>query len=655
MAITNFRGAIGFFYLIISLTTYGQLSYQPYKWEDKRSLYPVPEEQAGIPLYVIHQTVQYQYAYDEPSRDFVCYKTLHKIIRVNNDEALSSNNRIYIPMYNTIGVMAVKARSITPDGREIILDENNIKELQDEKSGYRIFAIEGAEVGGEIEYYFTQKMHGSSFGVELFQYDYPVNRFDFRISTPENLEYDFNVVNDPGAVSQVDTTDQGNVYTFTAVDIPALYNEDFSSYDASRKRIDFKLAYNSVAGKGRLFTWGDAGKRIYDQVCLREKEEEKQLKKFMKSLNLSGGNSWDNFLKAEHYLKSNLMLEKEAGGDASKIDFVLKNRYGSPLGFTRIYAALASQLGLDYEIVVSCDRFSKNFDPDFDSWSYLDDFLIYFPDQDLFLSPESTSFRVGTIPADYLTNYALFIHPERIQDFIYPISRIDQIPAPGFEENFDNLDIVVNFMSDLGGNQVTVSRSYKGYMAEYYKAALPILEEEQKKQMLNEIVKYLAPDAEIESLETLQADLDYKDWKQPFIVKSDFTTKGYIQLAGNTLLFKAGELIGPQSEMYQESERKMDIVNDYNRGYLRKITINIPEGYTIQNPDDLTLKEQVFEGERLIFNFDSNYELKGDQLDITIEEWYDQIHYPKEKFEDFRRVINAAADWNKVVLVMKKN
>jgi hypothetical protein len=83
--------------------------------------------------------------------------------------------------------------------------------------------------------------------------------------------------------------------------------------------------------------------------------------------------------------------------------------------------------------------------------------------------------------------------------------------------------------------------------------------------------------------------------------------------------------------------------------------VHIPEGYTVQNPGDLMIKEQVFdEDKKLIYNFESKYELNGQKLEVEIDEFYDQLTYPVEKFEAFRRVINSAADFNKIVLVLSK-
>jgi hypothetical protein len=56
----------------------------------------------------------------------------------------------------------------------------------------------------------------------------------------------------------------------------------------------------------------------------------------------------------------------------------------------------------------------------------------------------------------------------------------------------------------------------------------------------------------------------------------------------------------------------------------------------------------------LPFSFVSNYTLEGQTLTVTINEYYKQLYAPLERYEDYRKVVNAAADFNKVTLVLEK-
>ncbi|MGB0840235.1 MAG: hypothetical protein ACPGXL_08850, partial [Chitinophagales bacterium] len=59
------------------------------------------------------------------------------------------------------------------------------------------------------------------------------------------------------------------------------------------------------------------------------------------------------------------------------------------------------------------------------------------------------------------------------------------------------------------------------------------------------------------------------------------------------------------------------------------------------------------EGEK-VNRFISDYTLSGDKVSVTANEYYENISISKDQYEDFRAVINGAADFNKVVLVIEK-
>jgi len=119
-------------------------------------------------------------------------------------------------------------------------------------------------------------------------------------------------------------------------------------------------------------------------------------------------------------------------------------------------------------------------------------------------------------------------------------------------------------------------------------------------------------------------------------------------------LVNIGESIGPQSEMYQEEERKADIENEFNRWYIRNIEFTIPEDYSISNPEvaDMNVSHEV-DGETL-FKFVSKHRIEGNKYIVEIDEFYNQIYTDKKHIEAFRNVVNAAADFNKVVLILEE-
>jgi hypothetical protein len=128
-----------------------------------------------------------------------------------------------------------------------------------------------------------------------------------------------------------------------------------------------------------------------------------------------------------------------------------------------------------------------------------------------------------------------------------------------------------------------------------------------------------------------------------------------MEKAGPKYLFKLGDVIGRQVEMYQEKERKLPIDIAYPHTLYRTITLNIPDGYKVSNPESIKMmvEHKSPSGEQTMA-FISDYKMDGKKMLITVKEFYNQVHYPASDIEIFKKVINAAADFNKVVLVLEK-
>ena len=82
--------------------------------------------------------------------------------------------------------------------------------------------------------------------------------------------------------------------------------------------------------------------------------------------------------------------------------------------------------------------------------------------------------------------------------------------------------------------------------------------------------------------------------------------------------------------------------------------ISIPKGYTVKNMKDLNLDVTYKDKDNTPYLFQSNATQEGDVVVVSIKEYYKQIFAPVQRYEDYRKVINAAADFNKVTLVLEK-
>ncbi len=642
------------FSLIFVLSTLASYSngFQAYEWEKERARYKLTPAESEATQLILKSHVQYDYGFE--NEQFLMQTVVHRIIYVNNSEAIQKYNRIVVPMRNTLALVDLKARAISKDGKVIYFDKNNLKELKDETTdnSYRIFAMEGVELGSEIEYYYVRKMQANLFERVNMQLDADIKRATFKLTTPKHLEFDFKAYNGV-ADEKKESTDELNTYFFEESNVLGLKEEPFGMLEINRKRIEFKLAYNKARNNARLYTWDDAAKTFYETVSTLSKDEDKALTKFVGTLKDNRSSSTSSRIRqVEDVLKSTIVINTESRDDGLKdLQTVLKTKVASTVGMVRLFYGIYTKLQIPCEIVLTCNREVARFDSSFDTWNYLDDFELYFPSTGGFLAPYDDKTRYPLLPAQFMGNKGLFIEPLEIGGIKSGLGTVKDIPAASYLMNTDNLDIKVTFDEEITRNMIAIKRVFSGYNASFITPYFHLINKEQLHSLVEEVTKQTAPDPEIKRWEAKPLG---KDSTQKFLIDVDFVSSHFLEMAGSKILFKAGLLIGPQSELYQDDKRTLDVENDFNRGYDRVISIQIPAGYQLKNPESLQFNVTYKEGDEIPYLFISNYELKGSQLKITIQEYYKQLSAPVSRYEDFRKVINAAADFNKVTLVLEK-
>jgi hypothetical protein len=624
-----------------------------YEWESDRSRYELTPEEAAQGEYVLKLHNQYDYVFED--NQFLLYYTVHRIVRVNNEEAIERNNRIYIPMGGVIDLVSLKARSINASGKVVNFDNSNLKELKDEETGrgYRIFAIEGVELGSEIEYFYVLKKNPSLYDRIFVQFGTPVRGSTFRLTSPKHLKFDFQTYNGYAPIKETASTEERNVYEGEMNNIPLLREEAFSSYDAHRQRIEFKLAYNTAKSNARLFTWEEAAKTFYGVLTATDKDDDKALDKFVKSLNdKPSAKTEDRIRDIEAKIKTTIQVNDESRDESlSDISSIVARKVASKEGMTRLFYLVFDRLGIACHPVLTCSREGVRFDGTFDSWSFLDEYLLHFPGTKRFIAPYAFEFRYPLIPPDLTAQDGLFIEPFAYGQVKSALGVIRSIPAADYSLNTDNLDISVTFDEGMTSNTIRMKREFGGYNASFVAPWYEMISDEDRVKLIEELVKQTAPDPAISEW---TAHTSKEGKADSFIMDVTFTSGHFIGTAGNRVLFKVGELIGPQIEMYRDDRRMTDVENDFNRGYDRKIRVSLPQGYQVRNPEDIRINVVYSDNGKEPFLFVSDYTMEGNDLVITIREYYKEIFVPLERYEDFRKVINAAADFNKVILVLEK-
>lgn len=598
-----------------------------------------------------NKVVEFMYSAEYNDR-LVEYMTIHRKVRVLSDDAIQSNNKVYISMYNVLELVEAKARVITPDNKIINLDESNILESE-EGDGYKYFAIDGVVKGATIEYLYTVLRVPSYEGIKN---DYQSQEIgldmNFTLAAPSNLVFAFKSYNGFPEIVQDTAIHEKNIYQAHVDSIPGYKEEDYAAYGKNLQHFIYKLDKNYYTSKYNIISFGEVSQNIYS--IYNDELDKTSLKKLNKLIAESGAGKADSEEEKvrllERYLKNNIAIND--GVDTKGIGEIISDGYTSERGMIHITIQALKLMGIKHELVLTCDRYNDIFDEDFDHYQVLKSVAIYFPGFKKYMAPSDDLYRLGMIPAEWVNQKGLFIKEVSVGDMKTGLGKVKFIEPLPSEYTQDNMDLTVDF-TDVAQPVIAFRRELSGYSSVNFQSIYHLIDEESKKELDEALIKFADVNGEV--LEYTLTGVKPEDCGvNPMVYQGKLKTMTVMEKAGNRFLFKIGVLIGPQMEMYKETERKSDIEHSHNMVYERKIRFTIPDGYDVSGLEALKIHE-AYPAEEPTISFISDYVQNGNVIEVTITERYDQLSFKKEEIDDFRRIINAAANFNKVVLFMVKN
>ncbi|XLS27586.1 DUF3857 domain-containing protein [Flavobacteriaceae bacterium M23B6Z8] len=571
------------------------------------------------------------------------FETTHTIVKVNDEKGIQQHNKVYISMYGVKELKDIKARTIGLDGKVRLLDAKNIKEIQnvEEYGDFKIFAIEGVEKGADIEVLYTVEKEAYPFGMETLQKDYPVKFAEFLFITGDMTSG----IKAYGTDQNFTTLKAGDrdAKKLTVTNLPAMIEEEYATPDANKVRVAYQCF-----GRGAKVTqeqlWvnvinnisgGLFPTKINDQVAKEAQE------KINKGRELS---SYQKAALLDNYIKTNFTIVKNNNDQLSDVDYILQNRSASDFGIAKVYAHFLKALNIEYEIVISANRFQQKFDPEFFNPRTIREFLIYLPKEQQYIAPDRIDYRIGEAPFYILGNQAVYVN-EDLKFYFTEVTQSD----PDFSRIVRNIDI--DFKDDMEEAIIKQHQEYYGHWATSNRAFVTFSSPQDRKEFDNYLTASGIENKTVEKYELLNDKLYQQEYNVPFVVNSSITSGALLEEAGDSYIFEVGKVIGTQSELYQEKERVNPIEMQYPNKYNYTIKVRIPEGFIAEGLESLVINEKLEKENKLLCSFESNYEIKDQIIEITIEEIYAVNKFPKENYEDFRKVINAASDFNKATIL----
>lgn len=584
------------------------------------------------------------------------YRMYYKRIHLNDDRGVESFNKIYLGVNNKIDLVDLRAHAIAPNGKITKeFDENDMKITEEEGKKYLILAIDGAEKGGEIEYFYIIRRNMSEYGSINIQGSTYIRNFGYTMRVPQKVEY---ILKGYNGCPEVENSKKGeyNIYEVKTSKVPVLAKEEYQSYDASLMRIEYVFAYLESKGRQRFNTFADFSKNVVNNISKQEKESQSDIKKLSKKLKLNElSNDEEKIRTIENWIKTNIIYFEAI--DFKSIKELIKNKLGDTRGLMRLYIYLFNYNKIKYQIWCTTNKSDKEFDEALESFNFLDDYYFYFPESKKFIDFKNLAWRLGLPPSAIIGQKAVQIKIKDLGDGIttstYTVGMAD---VPACTESNEILEMDVTLNSSLTKGTVKYHGKEAGYENYFKTIYLLVTDEAKRKEEVESYIKRFCQDATGINYSLKNENIeDIKQAALPSEIEATFTGTKFIENAGNKVIIKVGDFIGKQTELYSEKVRQTDIVNPYPHMYTRVLTFHLPEGYEVKGLEKFNINRvyKLNKGEQEdSLGFISTYKIEGNTITISCTEYYQVTTWPKNRYEEFRTLINMAADFNKLTLIL---
>ncbi len=620
-----------------TINSYSQY-YKDYNWEKEPNIVDIAVDNINDSSVGIFEKTIVEFISGKFSNSIIKYETHHYQIKVLNDKGISRHSNIVIPMNEVINLIDIKVRIVNENGELSEFDSKTISELDDFESSanFKNFHLTGVKNNSTIEVLYTLEKQYNIHGNKILQKSYSIKKSEFLL-IPGPTE---GIIKTYGVNSKVKDTliKTYPIKTIKIDDIPSIIDEEYATAIANRQRLSFQCPLPDDNMNQEDY-WENIVSNI-SPIMFPKNIHPKIFETSSELIQKNEKNVYNIANKIDDYIKNHFTISENNNASLNNIDYILTNKTSNDFSIIQVYTQLLTAAGVNYEIVITANRYYNRFDSEFFDPNMLREFLIYFPEEKKYIAPNRLEYRIGEAPFDLLGNYGIYI--DRLLNFYFSeiiqsdksYSRIKRNITLDFERKFKK--VIIDEYQEYSGHWATNNRSMlnfsdeKGLAAfEDYLTATGIA----NKKVLN--------------YDIINGELFQKNYKTPFIVNSKISTESLTTKIENEYVVKIGNVIGMQSQLYEEIDRFHPIEITYPNQYDYRIVVKIPKGYIIEGLEGLIFNKNYISlmGNK-ICKFESNYEINENELVISIQEFYKNLRYQKNRYNEFRDVINSASDFH---------
>ena len=623
------------FFLFAHLFAFSQIEeVKNYEWEAVPKFNEIPKEFENYPAVVLKD-----YRFYENRIGSYTYKGFvvkHCAIKILTNEGVNNFNKVSIDKKYVRDYRDIRARVIKENGTIEELPKERI--IEKENSDERQFVFEGVEKGDIIEYFYVIKDFPVLSGVEYFQRTIPVIEGKFQINEiPNTFTYAY------GYNGMTEASTQKNKI-FVVKNLAAYQFETNATNYANLAKVHYFT---------RVFSYGFQDFFRDLNYYADGTNAKTMVKEFITDLKLDDLTIPldERLKKMDIYIKTNLELDYQPSYKK-----VFEDKKITPKMVLNLYKDVLDYLNIKYNLIASTNKFEDRFDEIHVVPQTLSEIMIYIPETNKRLTPFNYWIPYGPASNVCINNTGVMFRTEgkNNKNVYYDFVTID---SPTVDENLvktnSNITIDEN-MEMVNVNKKMETTGYRSYYSRYY---MKYISEDKLKDYIKEnVFQDINVDIKNYTISNKEYEFNYDNTK-PFTFDAEAQIKeSWIENAGKNYIFSIGKVIGKQTDLYQEKERKYAVDLYYPKKYIHNITLNIPNGYTIKNIDNLIFNKQLKDDENkeIIGSFTTIAKIEGNTLKISIEEFYNFTHLEKERYNEYRDLINTAFDFYKSSVVISK-
>ena len=631
---------------IYSINIFSQ-TYLDLAWSDEITEIKSDYNTPLIGLFSKHYIEYYESKFSD---EIFIYETHHfkSIINNNIDEI---NNEIIIPKLNILEVSDVKAKIISNESIKIY-DFQSIKSFKDDSlsnDNFIVYELPEIKQNDIIEVMYTVKKNYNFNGSKNIQESYPILSADF-ILIQDNLTSNIKVYNAKNYKIKDTLISGKNAKFINFSKIKESINEQYATPIANKLKVSYQC-YSEQDNSTQNEYWGNLVTNVSELFFPKSinKKAEELLKEIKNGYVTIPWNELKIANSIDTYIKKNFIISDKKDQKLNNIDHILEQKESNDFSIIQVYTQLLKLAEIEYEIAISCNRFYLKFDPDFFDPNQLREFLIYIPKSNVYISPNRIEYRATEAPDDLTGNYAMFID----KNLDYYFSEII-LENKGFSEI--NKDIKINISRNLKKSIINEKRYFTGYWGILNRNYVFLSENEKTDFLIDYFTISGLNDKKIIKYQINNYDIDYNFKNEPLEITSKLETKDLISRVNGKILLNVGKVIGLQSNLFKEVERVNPIEINFPNEYSYEIEFLIPKGYKVLTIDNLIKDRKYISVDgNVTAQFKSSANIVNNKLTIKISEYYKSFKYEKNRYNEFRDVINTAAEFYESNIELEKN